>query len=95
MPESMSLSKYAGINLGAKTRQARGPTSVEAFVNLLLALSFTFARLVTLLLLQRKLVFGRVPILLIKKLGGNVLPQLSTFPGELLLEGTHDLGNDL
>ena len=38
---------------------------------------------------------GRVPILLAEEPGGDVLPQLSTFLGELLLEGTHDLGDGL
>ena len=47
------------------------------------------------LLLESKLVLGRVPILLADELGGDVLPQLSTFIGELLLEGAHNLGNGL
>lgn len=69
--------------------------AVLAFAHLLFALAFPFARLVTLLLLQRKFVLGRLSILLVEEPGGHPLPQLPTFLGELLLEGTHDFGDDL
>ena len=68
---------------------------VLAFAYLLVTLSFPLAGLVTLLLLERKLVLGRIPVLLVEELGGDVLPELSTFLGELLLDGTHNLGNNL
>ena len=92
MPELKSLSKYEGINLKAKliVRHA-----LVHRANLRFALALPLARLVALPLLQRKFVLGRVPIFFGEKPGGDIFPELATFLGQLLLERTHHLGDDL
>lgn len=46
-------------------------------------------------LLERQLVLGRFSILFAEELGGDVLPQLAAFFGELLLKWTHHFRDGL